>query len=84
MMETPTPFSKCSYPDCVTFPESLKEKCEKCSIGFLHHLCQTAYESIHCEPYIDLGLRKNCYSCLLKVIEEEKKRLDLPVGVGDA
>ena len=84
MMETPTPFLKCSYPDCVTFPESLKEKCRKCSTGFLHHLCQTAYESIHCAPCIDLGLRKKCYSCLLKVIEEEKKRLDLPVGVGDA
>ena len=68
-----------------TFPESLKEKCKKCTTGFLDHLCQTAYESIHCESYkIDLGLQKNCYSCLLKVIEEEKKRLDLLVGVGDA
>ena len=81
-MDGPPPELQCSYPNCLGFPEGMKEKCQKCTTSFLQHLCQTAYESVYCQPNnIDLGLQKNCYPCLLKVIEEEKKRLGLPVGI---
>ena len=76
---------QCTYPECPGYPEPLKRKCSRCKMGFVHHLCQTAYESVHCKPNgIDLGLLINCYPCLLQVIEEDKKRLYLVVGVVDA
>ena len=51
----------------------------------MHHLCQIDYESIHCEPNgIDLGLRVNCYPCLLQAIEEQKNPVGSAVSIIDA
>ena len=80
-MAPPLPTSRCTYPLCRGFPKPMMKKCNKCQTRYLHHLCQIEYESIHCDPYnIDLGLLHSCYSCLLKVIETEKKRLGVREG----
>ena len=84
-MAKPPPKPRCSYPECRGHPEFLSKKCNRCKTGFVHHFCQTDYESIHCDPNgIHLGLVINCHPCLLEVIKEKKKRLGLPVGIVEA
>ena len=70
--------SKCSYPNCTGYPVSILEPCQASNCQHkLHHLCQTATESI---MNFDYGLSKRCNYCLVSEFKRQQSNTD---GGGD-